>query len=99
MSINTTEIRVFGAVSGSDRVTAAGRSNLRAGWWRASGEFLINVAVKPGSALAVSQFGSPRRPGSARSAVYGLTAYYRIQKARGGFSGAGFILATMKICR
>ena len=52
-----------------------------------------------GGALAVSQFGSLRRPGSARSAVYGLTAYCRIQKARGGFSGAGLIRATMKICR
>jgi hypothetical protein len=49
--------------------------------------------------LAVSQFGSPRRPGSARPAVYCLTAYCLIQKARGGFSGAGLILATMKICR
>jgi hypothetical protein len=38
-------------------------------------------------------------PGSARSAVYCLTAYCLIQKARGGFSGAGLILATMKICR
>ena len=38
-------------------------------------------------------------PGSARSAVYGLTAYCLIQKARGGFSGTGLILATMKICR
>jgi hypothetical protein len=28
--------------------------------------------------------------------VYGLTAYCLIQKARGGFSGAGFSLATMK---
>jgi hypothetical protein len=45
----------------------------------------------------VSQFGSLRRPPSARSAVYGLTAYRLIQKARGGFFGAGFILATMKI--
>jgi hypothetical protein len=52
-----------------------------------------------GSALAVGQFGSLRRPGSARSAVYCLTAYCLIQKARGGFSGAGLILATMKICR
>jgi hypothetical protein len=49
--------------------------------------------------LAASQFGSLRRPGSARPAVYCLTAYRRIQKARGGFSGAGLILAAMKICR
>jgi hypothetical protein len=35
----------------------------------------------------------------ARSAVYCLTAYCLIQKARGGFSGAGLFLATMKICR
>jgi hypothetical protein len=55
--------------------------------------------LSAGSALAVSQFGSLRRPGSARSAVYCLTTYRRIQKARGGFSGAGLILATMKICR
>ncbi len=40
-----------------------------------------------------------QRPGSARSAAYGLTAYCLIQKARGGFSGTGLILATMKICR
>ena len=39
------------------------------------------------------------RPDSARSAAHGLTAYCPIQKARGGFSGAGSILATMKICR
>jgi hypothetical protein len=49
--------------------------------------------------LAVSQFGTLRRPPSARSAVYGLTAYRLIQKARSGFSGAGLIVATMKICR
>jgi hypothetical protein len=54
--------------------------------------------LSAGSALAVSQFGS-LRPGSARSAVYGLTTYRLIQKARGGFSGAGLILATVKICR
>ncbi len=47
----------------------------------------------------VSQFGSLRRPPSARSAVDGLTAYRLIQKARSGFSGAGSIVATMKICR
>jgi hypothetical protein len=46
------------------------------------------------SALAVSQFGPLRRPGSAR-----LAAYCPIQKARGGFSGTGLILATVKICR
>jgi hypothetical protein len=57
------------------------------------------VRLSAGSALAVSQFGSLRRPGSARSAVYCLTAYCRIQKARGGFSGAGLSLATMKLCR
>ena len=53
---------------------------------------LIAFAGRPsvgGSALAVSQFGSLRRPGSVRSAVYCLTAYCLIQKARGGFSGAG----------
>jgi hypothetical protein len=33
------------------------------------------------------------------AAVYYLTAYCLIQKARSGFSGAGLILATMKICR
>jgi hypothetical protein len=55
--------------------------------------------LSAGSALAVSQFGSLRRPGSARSAVYCLTAYCLIQKARGGCSGAGLIVATMKICR
>jgi hypothetical protein len=31
--------------------------------------------------------------------AYCLTAYCRIQKARSGVSGAGLILATMKICR
>ena len=39
---------------------------------------------------------------AARFGVLGsvsLTAYCLIQKARGGFSGAGLILATMKICR
>jgi hypothetical protein len=46
--------------------------------------------------LAVSQFGSLLRPGSARSAAYRLTAYCLIEKARGGYSGAGLILATMK---
>ena len=55
--------------------------------------------LSAGSALAVSQFGSPRRPGSARPAAYGLAATCRIQKARGGFSGAGSTLATMNICR
>jgi len=55
--------------------------------------------LSAGSALTVSQFGSPQRPGSARSAVYGLTAYRLIQKARSGFPGAGSILATLKICR
>jgi hypothetical protein len=38
------------------------------------------------------------RPGSARPATCCLTACL-IQKARGGFSGAGLFLATMKICR
>jgi hypothetical protein len=52
-----------------------------------------------GGALAVSQFGSLRRPGSTRSAADCLTASCLIQKARSGFSGAGLILATMKICR
>jgi hypothetical protein len=41
----------------------------------------------------------PIRFAAARSAVYCLTVYCLIQKARGGFSGAGLILATMKICR
>jgi hypothetical protein len=48
--------------------------------------------LSAGSALAVSQFGSLRRSGSARSVAYGLTADRRIQKARSGVSGAGFIL-------
>ena len=61
--------------------------------------FAGRPSVSAGSALAVSQFGSLRRPGSARSSAYCLTAYCLIQKARGGFSGAGLILATMKICR
>jgi hypothetical protein len=39
------------------------------------------------------------QPSSARSAVYCLTAHCQIQKARGGFSGAGSSLATIKICR
>jgi len=52
-----------------------------------------------GGGLGCQPFGSPRRPGWARSALYGLTAYRLIQKARGGFSGAGLILATMKICQ
>jgi hypothetical protein len=52
-----------------------------------------------GVGLAVSQFGLLQRPGSARSGMSCLTAYCLIEKARGGFSGAGLILATMKICR
>ncbi|MVT65960.1 hypothetical protein GPL21_12660 [Bradyrhizobium pachyrhizi] len=52
-----------------------------------------------GAALAISQFGSLRWPISARSAVYWLTAACPIQKARSGFSGAGLIVATMKIYR
>jgi hypothetical protein len=55
--------------------------------------------LSAGSALAVSQFGSLRRLGSARSAAYCLTAYCLIQKARSRFSGAGLILATMKTYR
>jgi hypothetical protein len=47
----------------------------------------------------VASAGSPQRPGSSRSAVYFPRAYCLIKKARSGFSGAGFILATMKICR
>jgi hypothetical protein len=52
-----------------------------------------------GVGLGVSPFGSLQRPGSARPAVHGPTAYRRIEKARGGCSGAGSILATMKLCR
>src|SRR5882672_7136610 len=37
----------------------------------------------------LGQFGSLRRPVSARSTVYCLTASCRIQKARSGFSDAG----------
>ena len=55
--------------------------------------------LSAGAALAVSQFGSLRKPSSTRSAVYCLTASCLIQKARSGFSGAGLILATMKIYR
>ena len=44
------------------------------------------------------RFAAAARVGALGS-VYGLTAYRLIQKARGGFSGAGLILATMKICR
>jgi hypothetical protein len=60
---------------------------------------LPGARLSAGAALAVSQFGSLRRPGSVRSAVYCLTAYRLNQKARNGLSGAGLILATMKICR
>jgi hypothetical protein len=48
--------------------------------------------LSAGSALAVSQFGSLLRLGSARPAAYCLTAYCLIQKARGGFPAR----ATMK---
>jgi len=47
MSVNPTEICVFGAVSGSDREITLGSTNLRACWWSTSGEFFINIAVKP----------------------------------------------------
>jgi len=47
MSVNPTEIRAFGAVSGGDRVTTVGSSNLRTGWWSAAGDFFINIAVNP----------------------------------------------------
>jgi hypothetical protein len=53
--------------------------------------------LSAGSALAVGQFGSLRWPISARSAVNWPTASCLIQKARSGFSGAGLIVATMKI--
>ena len=43
MSIDPTEIRGFGVVSGSDRGVAVGSTNLRACWWSASGEFFINI--------------------------------------------------------
>jgi hypothetical protein len=68
---------------------------------RKSFRFGLPVASssQPVGGLAVSQFGSLRRPGSTRSAVYCLAACCLIQKARGGFFGAGLILATMKICR
>ncbi|MDH2387048.1 hypothetical protein [Bradyrhizobium sp. CER78] len=52
-----------------------------------------------GAALAVSEFGSLRWPISARSAVYCPTAACPIQKARSGFSGAGLIVAMMKLYR
>jgi hypothetical protein len=42
--------------------------------------------------------GSVDWSGSARPAVHGLTAHRLIQKARSGFSGAGLIFATVKIC-
>jgi len=45
MSINPTEICTLGAVGGSVRVTTVGSSNLRAGWWSASGKLFINIAV------------------------------------------------------
>jgi hypothetical protein len=57
-----------------------------------------------GVGLAVSQFGSLR---AARFGALGSIlpdsvlsdSVCLIQKARGGFSGAGLILATIKICR
>ena len=52
-----------------------------------------------GAALAISQIGSVRWRISARSAVYWPTAAHPIQKARSGFSGAGSIVATMKMYR
>jgi len=45
MSVNPTEIRVFGAVSGSDREITLSSTNLRACWWGASRVFCINIAV------------------------------------------------------
>ena len=45
MSVNPTEIRVVGVVSGGDRETTVGSRNLRAGWWSASGKLFINIAV------------------------------------------------------
>jgi hypothetical protein len=47
MSINSTEIRIFGAVGGSDREITLGGANVRAFWRSTSGEFLINLAVNP----------------------------------------------------
>jgi hypothetical protein len=47
--------------------------------------------IGPGWFAAAAGFGPARQ--------YSLTAYCLIQKARSGFSGAGLILATMKICR
>lgn len=52
-----------------------------------------------GAALAIGQFGSLRRPISARSAAYWPMAACPIEKARSGFSGAGLILAMMKMYR
>ncbi len=51
------------------------------------------------AALAIGQFGSLRWPISARSAVYWPAAACPMQKARSGFSGAGSIVAMMKINR
>jgi hypothetical protein len=45
MSVNPTEIRVVGVVSGGDLAIAARSSNLRAYWRGASGELFINLAV------------------------------------------------------
>ncbi|UFX45887.1 hypothetical protein HAP47_0003985 [Bradyrhizobium sp. 41S5] len=62
----------------------------------------IVLAGRPpvgGAALAVSQFGSLRWPIAARSAVDWPTAACPIQKARSGFSGAGSIVATIKMYR
>ncbi|MDH2387045.1 hypothetical protein [Bradyrhizobium sp. CER78] len=48
--------------------------------------------------MATSQFGSLRWPISARSAVLADSGC-PIQKARSGFSGAGLIVAMMKMYR
>jgi hypothetical protein len=50
----------------------------------------VGLGCQPIRFAQAARFGAP--------AVCGLTAC-RIQKARGGFSGAGSILATLKICR
>jgi hypothetical protein len=47
----------------------------------------------------LAQWRKRRLVSSARPAVHGLTAHRLIQKARGGFSGAGLILATMNVSK
>ena len=47
MSVNPTEIRVVGVVSGGDLAIATRSNNLRACRWGASRSFHINIAVNP----------------------------------------------------